>query len=208
MPQATFVPQQSKPHPPPSVPTPVPAATVTMETTSASGSGTNVDQSFSSVRAAASYMTNVMGEKLYDPKKIEFVNIKDIPKDLLNAVAECFNNRLFVCRICFFESQCTSLISKIETKQAIMCELGHTPWKQIKVIPRCKLCITPGNHAPIPPLPKHMKNSNIPFAVCKKTEHQTCYAMSRGTNPWFPHTVEELVIWTVERETGMDQVYV
>lgn len=141
-------------------------------------------------------------KQLYDPKTTEFVSIKDIPADLLVAVAECFHNRLFVCRICFFESNCSKLVSKIETKQAIMCENGHTPWKQIKVVPHCKLCITPANHAPIPPLPKHMKNSNIPFAVCKKAEHQTCYAMSRGTNPWFPHTVEELVIWTVEREKG------
>lgn len=123
------------------------------------------------------------------------------------AVAECFHNRLFVCRICFFESNCSKLVSKIETKQAIMCENNHTPWKQIKVVPRCKLCITPADHAPIPPLPKHMKNSNIPFAVCKKAEHQTCYAMSRGTNPWFPHTVEELVIWTVERERGKRRSY-
>ena len=141
-------------------------------------------------------------KQLYDPKNTEFVRIKDIPTDLLIAVAECFHDRLFVCRICFFESNCSKLVSKIETKQAIMCENNHTPWKQIKVIPRCKLCITPADHAPIPPLPKHMKNSNIPFAVCKKAEHQTCYAMSRGTNPWFPHTVEELVIWTVEREKG------
>lgn len=151
---------------------------------------------------ASSYITNIMGKPLYDPKKTEFVSIKDIPVDLLCAVAECFHNRLFVCRICFFESHCSKLVSKIETKQAIMCENGHTPWKQIKVVPHCKLCITPADHAPIPPLPKHMKNSNIPFAVCKKNEHQTCYAMSRGTNPWFPHTVEELVIWTVEREKG------
>ena len=143
-----------------------------------------------------------MKKQLYDPKNTEFVSIKDIPTDLLMAVAECFHNRLFVCRICFFESNCSKLVSKIETKQAIMCENGHSPWKQIKVVPRCKLCITPADHAPIPPLPKHMKNCNIPFAVCKKAEHQTCYAMSRGTNPWFPHTVEELVIWTVEREKG------
>ena len=146
-------------------------------------------------------------KQLYDPKNTEFVSIKDIPTDLLAAVAECFHDRLFVCRICFFESNCSKLVSKIETKQAIMCENGHTPWKQIKVVPRCKLCITPADHAPIPPLPKHMKNSNIPFAVCKKAEHQTCYAMSRGTNPWFPHTVEELVIWTVEREKGKKKFY-
>ena len=188
--ETNFVPQQN-----------LTAASVTMTTATPLSNATGSDLQRSRA-VAASYTTDFMGTMLYDPKKTEFVNIKDIPSELLAAVAECFQRRLFVCRICFFESQCTKLVSKIETKQMIMCEEGHTPWKQIKVVPQCKLCITPGGHAPIPPLPKHMKNSNIPFAVCKKAEHQTCYAMSRGTNPWFPHTVEELVIWTVERERG------
>jgi hypothetical protein len=182
--QKSILPQQQS-----SVPVP---ATITASTEQPAS------KSFTTLTSAKS-----KGKKqLYDPKNTEFVRIKDIPPDLLIAVAECFHNRLFVCRICFFESNCSKLVSKIETKQVIMCENNHTPWKQIKVVPRCKLCITPADHAPIPPLPKHMKNSNIPFAVCKKAEHQTCYAMSRGTNPWFPHTVEELVIWTVEREKG------
>lgn len=193
--KANFIPSQTQksilPQQPSGIPKP-PATTVASST----------EQPVS--KLSTTLMSETKGKKqLYDPKKTEFVYIKDIPTDLLSAVAECFHNRLFVCRICFFESNCSKLVSKIETKQAIMCENGHTPWKQIKVVPRCMLCITPADHAPIPPLPKHMKNSNIPFAVCKKAEHQTCYAMSRGTNPWFPHTVEELVIWTVEREKGM-----
>lgn len=218
--QAIFVPQQSAPKPPSSLPTAAANPTLNLASVTSnsafpsSGVGTNIAEQLSSNggtgmnRPWGSYKSDVNGEKLYDPKKTEFVSIKDIPVDLLSAVAECFHNRLFVCRICFFESLCSKLVSKIQTKQAIMCELGHTPWKQIKVVPRCKLCITPSEHAPIPPLPKHMKNSNIPFAVCKKTEHQTCYAMSRGTNPWFPHTVEELVIWTVERDRGTTDVHV
>lgn len=38
--------------------------------------------------------------------------------------------------------------------------------------------------------------------VCSMADHQVCFEKTRENNPWFPHTVEEMVIWTVERETG------
>ena len=138
----------------------------------------------------------------YIPKDTEFTSIKDIPSELLCSVAECYHHRMLVCRICFFDSNCETLSSRkggggITSSE---CENGHTPWKQVIVIPASALCISPSKFVPIPPLPKHMKHSSSSFMVCKKKEHNTCYAMSKGTNPWFPHTVEELVIWTVERE--------
>lgn len=138
-------------------------------------------------------------KKKYDPKVLSFTSVSDIPKELLSAVAACFKQRLLICRICFFESHCKILSSKKETRNT--CEKGH-PWRQITVIPQCTLCITPKPFIPIPPVPKHMKHSRSPFLVCKKENHATCYNMSKTTNPWFPHTVEELVIWTVERDEG------
>lgn len=33
-------------------------------------------------------------------------------------------------------------------------------------------------------------------------DHRACFEKTRENNPWFPHAVEEMVIWTVERETG------
>jgi len=71
------------------------------------------------------------------------------------------------------------------------------------VIPKCQLCANTFDWVPVPPLPKHMKQKpKNPFVVCKKQDHSACYTMSKGTDPWFPHSVEEMVIWTVERETG------
>ncbi len=29
-----------------------------------------------------------------------------------------------------------------------------------------------------------------------------CFEKSREINCWFPHTIEEIIVWTVERETG------
>ena len=133
----------------------------------------------------------------YDPKTTVFNCMDDIPEELLADVALCYKQRLLVCRLCFFESHCMDLSSKKTSRNT--CEKGH-PWKQIRIIPHCEMCIGPGPFIPIPPLPKHMQNSNSAFVICNKTEHTTCHYMSKTTNPWFPHTVEELVIWTVERE--------
>ena len=142
--------------------------------------------------------------KKYNPKDVEFKDIKDIPHDLLCSVAECFDQLQLVCRICFFESNCVLLVKK--NKKTTGCDKDHIPWKPIRVIPKSPLCMHMSsihyNRIPIPPLPKHMRQTSTPFVVCKKNNHSSCFAMSRGTNPWFPHTAEELVIWTVERETG------
>ena len=137
----------------------------------------------------------------YDPRTTVFSSMKDIPLELLSAVAACYEQRLLVCRLCFFESDINDIILRNELKDE--CQKGH-PWKQLRVIPHCDLCILPtsfhANFIPIPPLPKHMQRSSAPFKVCNKDEHKVCQFMSKTNDPWFPHTVEELVIWTVERE--------
>ena len=140
---------------------------------------------------------NTSSSAKYDPKDTSFPFVSDIPTELLAAVAECFQQRMLVCRTCFFESRGRELSSKRERKN--MCEKSHL-WKQVKVIPACRLCVGSVLFVAIHPVPKHMQHSTTPFLVCKKGDHQTCHHMSRTTNPWFPHTVEELVIWTVERE--------
>ena len=58
----------------------------------------------------------------------------------------------------------------------------------------------------IPPWPKSKPNE-LPFESCakptdKSKEHKRCLIMSRSSAVWYAHTVEELVIWTVEREYG------
>ena len=135
----------------------------------------------------------------FDPNKTVFCSVSEIPDELLADVARCFQHRMLICRMCYFVSNCNEFSSKMSSRNT--CERGH-PWKHIRVIPRCTLCIGSSPFVAIPPLPKHMKHCNSPFQVCKKADHQTCYSMSKNTNPWFPHTVEELVVWTVERERG------
>ena len=51
------------------------------------------------------------------------------------------------------------------------------------------------------------KSSKLPFESCgkptdKSKDHKRCLIMSCNSSVWYAHTVEELVIWTVEREYG------
>ena len=135
----------------------------------------------------------------YNAKNVAFQCIKDIPLELLTAVALCFKFHKVVCRQCFFSSGCRQLTT---TKKSNTCTDGHQ-WRPLIIMPGCQLCsnFNHSTHIPVLPIPKHMKSVTSPFCICnKKGDHQQCYLMSKSTNPWFPHTVEELVIWTVERE--------
>ena len=147
--------------------------------------------------------------RLYDPATACFSSVRAIPQKLLSAVAKCYQSRLNVCRACFFDSldgksynKCPTISSKEELSS--MCERGHY-WQPIRVIPQCKMCMSYGSYVAIPPVPTHMclqHHRNSPFKLCNNPAHDYCFERSRKVNPWFPHTVEEMVIWTVERELG------
>ena len=165
-------------------------------------SGTGINPAATAVTAPnsspASQPQNV--EPKYFASNATYENIHDIPLDLLNAVAFCFQYHKIVCRACFFNSGCRVTTCK-KSEKGSFCSEGH-PWRPLIVMPGCRLCsnYNPSVHIPVLPIPKHMKSVTSPFLICRKTDHKTCYYMSKNTNPWFPHTVEELVIWTVERE--------
>ena len=42
-----------------------------------------------------------------------------------------------------------------------------------------------------------------PFQMCKKSEHKLCFDKSASGDTWFAHSIEELVVWTVERHFGL-----
>ena len=165
-------------------------------------SGTGINPAATAVTAPnsspASQPQNV--EPKYSASNATYENIHDIPLDLLNAVAFCFQYHKIVCRACFFNSGCRVTTCK-KSEKGSFCSEGH-PWRPLIVMPGCRLCsnYNPSVHIPVLPIPKHMKSVTSQFLICRKTDHKTCYYMSKNTNPWFPHTVEELVIWTVERE--------
>ena len=144
--------------------------------------------------------------RLYEPSSEIFASVSDIPKDLLGAVAKCYDSRLNTCRECFYGSLNSkkynghpTLSSKQENSST--CERGHY-WRPVRVIPSCNMCVSYGSYVAIPSIPSHMCHLKSPFKVCNNGEHDYCFDRSRTVNPWFPHTIEEMVIWTVERDTG------
>ena len=134
----------------------------------------------------------------YHKKNVMFKSIQDIPFSILSSVAELFKNLKLVCIVCFFQSNWILLVGK----KGSGCMKNHTPWKPVRVIRRSPLCVSGTEFIPIMPLPKHMMNLDSPFKLCRQKNHTICYAMSTGPNPNFPHTIEELVIWSMEREYG------
>ena len=147
--------------------------------------------------------------RMFDPTTTCFSSTAAIPSKLLSAIAKCYDSRLNVCRTCFFNSldgksynERPTLSSKAE--HSSMCERGHY-WQSIRAIPQCRMCMSYGSYVAIPPIPTHMRSHhhlNSPFKLCNNPTHDYCFERSQKVNPWFPHTVEEMVIWTVERETG------
>ena len=135
-------------------------------------------------------------------KNVGYEYVEDIPSDLLAGVALAYHSQRIACRQCFFTG--SRVITTTKRKSSDTCIEGH-PWRPLTIIPGCRLCYHPrgstANHIPVLPVPRHMKDRRpAQFCVCKKSDHTHCY--KQNTTPWFPHSVEELVIWTVEREKG------
>ena len=133
-----------------------------------------------------------------------FPKVSFIEQLLLDDVIQCYKKRQVVCRNCFYKSfkLCKSLSDKGKCTQC------HQEYKKLLVIPKSSMTV---NHyksemIAIPPWPKSKPNK-LPFESCTKPNkvsrnHKDCLIMSRNSAVWFAHTVEELVIWTVEREYG------
>ena len=55
----------------------------------------------------------------------------------------------------------------------------------------------------IPPPPKVLMaptNRYKPFLYCRNNDHLLCY--DRAKESWYAHSMDEIVIWTVERHYG------
>ena len=58
-------------------------------------------------------------------------------------------------------------------------------------------CFQRGEHVPLPPLPPVGR-----IKKCAQRNHHKCFSKALDANPFFAHSVEELVVWTVESESG------
>ena len=138
----------------------------------------------------------------YTAKNVGFEYVRDVPSDLLGGVALCFQFHQVVCRQCFLLGSGCRQVTTTKKSSSTCIEGGH-PWRPLLIMPSCRLCSNTihSMHIPVLPFPKHLKDSAAPLCVCGKTDHQQCYSLvSKTTSLVSAHSVEELVIWTVERE--------
>ena len=136
----------------------------------------------------------------YNVKEMIFPKVSFIDQPLLEDVIQCYKKGQMVCRNCFYKNftLSTSLTDKGNCTQC------HQDYKRLLVIPKSSMTV---NHyksemIAIPPWAKSKPNK-LPFESCTKpSPHKHCFIFACNSSVWFAHTVEELVIWTVEREYG------
>ena len=70
------------------------------------------------------------------------------------------------------------------------------------MVPSCPLCESYfGEYVAIPPYPRGGPSNKV-FEYCQKKDHYRCFKVYYEQGFWYTHSVEEAVIWTVERELG------
>ena len=141
---------------------------------------------------------------VYNLKEMLFPKVSYIEMPLLEDVIRCYKERQTVCRNCF----CNDLKLSRGYDADGKCTRCQWEFKKLFVIPKSPLTVNyyKSEMIAIPPWPKSKPNE-LPFESCakptsKSQEHRRCLIMSRNSAVWYAHTVEELVIWTVEREYG------
>ena len=142
--------------------------------------------------------------RTYYLKEMLFPKAAFIDPPLLDDVIRCYKERQTVCRNCFYND--LKLSRGYNAKG--QCTTCQWEFKKLLVIPKSPLTVNyyKSEMIAIPPWPKSKPNE-LPFESCakptdKSKEHRRCLIMSRNSAVWYAHTVEELVIWTVEREYG------
>ena len=115
---------------------------------------------------------------------------------------QCYiRNAPQVCRFCYYRRKSSRLVSS--SSDHPYCAKCQQQCETIWLMPASRLCENFGNlrEIPIPPAPRwFFKNANKPFGFCERNDHYSCFEMSASSEIWFAHTIEELVIWTIERE--------
>ena len=86
--------------------------------------------------------------------------------------------------------------------QGTKCRHCKKLFEPLHVIPSCSLCESYfGDHVAIPPYPRGGPSNKV-FEYCQKKDHFRCFKVYYNQGFWYTHSVEEAVIWTVERELG------
>ena len=130
---------------------------------------------------------------LYHPSHVTFSSVASIPKELLQSVCICFSRRHRVCQTCFISTSPTTKndLLKISRQNGPCYKCGHS-MLPILVMPTSSLCVNYTTFIPILPCPANATCIKCCPNAATCHDQECCYA----------HSVEELVIWCVELESG------
>ena len=139
--------------------------------------------------------------------KTKFTSVEKIPQHLLESVAICYSQKVEACRWCFltYLPSTRKKILSLSVTGTSICKKCLRNNGTITVIPASDLCETSpyGKFVAIPPTPNHTKINA--FKCCNKenvSKHKKCLLLTKTGNTWYPHSVEEMVIWTIEHKQG------
>ena len=129
----------------------------------------------------------------YHPHHVMFTSVANIPRDLLQSVAQCYLDRHVVCPSCFVAVSPTTRteLYQISRQSAGPCHSCGQSLQPLTIIPASPLCYDVTAFVAI--LPSPMNGSFIKCCPNIACRNQFCS---------LAHSVEELVIWCVELESG------
>jgi hypothetical protein len=128
--------------------------------------------------------------------------LANIPKHLLDDVIKCYAERREYCKTCFYKMGKKGELS-VGPQNTSVCKLCRHPWERVVVMPSSRLCWNFGDFdvIPVAPLPRAKTMSQYStFRYCINDNHYRCFKVYIDNEFWYAHSVEELVIWTVEKE--------
>lgn len=126
------------------------------------------------------------------------INIK-----LLSEVVDCYENGKRVCKFCFYRRRVSRTVSNQGDR--LYCHKCRKDADTVWAMPKSKLCahFDDRDEVAIPIAPRDLlRKPHKPFSVCQRREHEACFEMAGTSEIWYAHTIEELVVWTIEREYG------
>lgn len=150
---------------------------------------------------------NILGELGsllgFRPEMTVFNSSSKILPLLLDDIVNCYQKGYSVCKFCYYRKKLANTLSR--HGNGYFCSNCNSLTKTVWLIPSSQFCENFGNfkELPIPSAPKwSYEKRDKPFTMCTRRVHHGCFEMSANSEVWFAHTIEELAVWTIEREYG------
>ena len=135
----------------------------------------------------------------FRPETTVFHNSSKILPALLDDIVKCYQKGRKVCKYCYYRRGEVSEV--IKGKDGTVCDDCNQHREWVWLMPASRFCANFDNarEVPIPPMPR---KTDKPFGMCSRRTHHSCFEMSATSDIWFAHSIEELAIWTIEKEYG------